>query len=232
MATVWVLSLYQTGSNIAKGFPQQTLHASQSLVTFYTDVLQAKCHRVYNATGRDGPIFKGVSGSHKVRGWLLAINYSVFLEPVTFQMDELAYVKEALEQGMWVTSLDMSEVVPFYTNQQRSDKVCLLNMEHKICASRLSVWPHFDLVSIHGGQKVNQTMGSRMTNDTILVAGRLAKRSQPTETSNSEYANSRSNMSRNHPTGERGKCKCAPTLFTLCSKGERLDLTTDRVGAS
>ena len=89
---------------------------------------QEKVYKAHEARGR-GVLFEGIPGSHKERGLRLVIDLSQLntnLADMTFKMDTLQVVKEALQQGMWVTPLDLSDAYQHVSLlEQDQQYVCL-----------------------------------------------------------------------------------------------------------
>ena len=107
-----------------KGLPRLSLHAPSNLVTYNRDkekqlalevmISQLKdknCIREMSLT-ESGFFSRAFLVKKKSGGWRLVIDLSElnkYLSPVTFDMDTLAKVKQTVRQGMWATSLDLSD---------------------------------------------------------------------------------------------------------------------------
>ena len=99
--------------------------AKQSALTIVIDqLLENKCIRKMSET-ECGFFSRVFLVPKRAGGWRLVIDLSVlnsYLAQVTFEMDTLAKVKLVARQGMWATSLDLSDAyhhVPIREDCQR-----------------------------------------------------------------------------------------------------------------
>ena len=120
-----------------KGLPPLSLHPPDSLIASYQDqskqsVLKRNVDIVSSETVRNSHV-RGEVGffsrvflvPKKSGGFRLVIDLSAlneWLAPVTFTMDTLKVVKETVQEGMWATSLDLSDAyhhIPIHPQYQK-----------------------------------------------------------------------------------------------------------------
>ena len=119
------------------GLPPLSLHPPDSLIASYRDqskqsilnemltlLLQKQCVTVMSE-GEVGFFSRVFLVPKKSGGFRLVIDLSAlneWLSPVTFTMDTLKVVKDTVQEGMWATSLDLSDAyhhIPIHPQCQK-----------------------------------------------------------------------------------------------------------------
>ena len=120
-----------------KGLPPLSLHPPDSLIAYNRDrlkqsvlnemltlLVQKQCVTVMS-DGEVGFFSRVFLVPKKSGGFRLVIDLSTlneWLAPVTFTMDTLKVVKETVQEGMWATSLDLSDAyhhIPIHPQYQK-----------------------------------------------------------------------------------------------------------------
>ena len=172
-----------------KGLPKLSLRAPPGLVTSYKDpskqtallqmvnqLVQKKCVRKMSPT-EQGFFSRVFLVPKRSGGWRLVIDLSVlngFLSEVSFEMDTLAKVKAATQQGMWATSLDLSDAyhhIPI--QEEHQDYTVFPSGRRMLQLSGTPVRPIRSSVGVYGSNETAQEVDNSDDDAVIPVPGRL-----------------------------------------------------------
>ena len=133
--------------------------------------------------GEEGFFSRAFLVPKKSGGFRLVIDHSqlnTYLADVSFQMDTLKKVKEALHPGIWVTSLSLSDAYHHVPLREQDPTVRLRSRGRKeVHLHAAQVRIENSTIGIHKGGEADKEMGTPTSTSVFAIPVRLFKRQQP-----------------------------------------------------
>ena len=174
-----------------KGLPPLSLHPPDNLIASYQDqfkqsvlnemltLLVQKQYVTVMSEGEVGFFSRVFLVPKKSGGFRLVIDLSAlneWLAPVTFTMDTLKVVNETVQEGMWATSLDLSDAYHHIPDSSTVSEIPVFSSRRpQVSPYSTTVWPDVGSVGVHGGSEANKEVDGAVRHHPLPISGRLAE---------------------------------------------------------